>query len=98
MAEKPQKLKFPKCEGYGVETLDYGNVSDTHYISFSDQAEKALSKAEQEGAKATLEKIERMIQGTSTINALEGGVVALECYYINADAFNRLKAELEGKK
>ena len=61
MAEKPQKLKFPKCEGYGVETLDYGNVSGTHYISFSDQVEKALSKAERAGAKAERERIHQDI-------------------------------------
>ena len=88
MPEKPQKLKFPKCEGYGVETLDYGNVSGTHYISFSDQVEKALSKAEQEGAKAERERI------LEAIRIVCGEFDDEEAYAIE----ERLKAELEGRK
>ena len=90
MTEKPKKPRI-LCEECGTT---FNTVSE-----MQNHEERCgwYQIGKREGAKATLEKIERMIQGTSTINALEGGVVALECYYINADAFNRLKAELEGR-
>ena len=84
-----EKLKFPKCEGYGVETLDYGNVSDTHYISFSDQVEKALSKAEQEGAKAFKIHFKEWMKGH--------GYAVGDKRYIAFDK-EELAAELEGRK
>jgi hypothetical protein len=41
--------KFPKCEEYGLECLDFGNVSGTHYISWSNKVEQALTQAESKG-------------------------------------------------
>ena len=54
-----------------------------------------LNDAFEQGKLAVLNEMDKLIMGTSTIDALEGGVIALDCYYIHADRYNKLKSQLE---
>ena len=95
-----KKPKFPLKAGVWHKEM---------YLERIAQLEKELSegneiifKAGYEQGKLDLFKeVEQLICGTSTIDALEGGVIGLDCYYLNADRFNRLKSQLsksEGAK
>jgi hypothetical protein len=59
---------------------------------------KALENAKEQGKLELFKEVEQLICGTSTIDALEGGVIGLDCYYLNADKFNRLKSHLSKSK
>jgi len=67
-----------------------------------EQCEKScpfVSQHKMEGKLAVLNEMDKLIMGTSTIDALEGGVIALDCYYIHADRYNKLKSQIkDGEK
>jgi hypothetical protein len=87
--------KFPLCEKYFDRKIVIAPGEKWEDTLFERNiVEPALSKAYEQGKLDLFKEVEQLICGTSTIDALEGGVIGLDCYYLNADKFNRLKSQL----
>ena len=81
----PEKPKFPKCAGYKLKVLQMVPKGACYCVNDAIKIEKALSKAEQTGAKAERERI------LEAIRIVCGEFDDEEAYAIE----ERLKAESE---
>ena len=83
------------------DTRLWDEIDEEEAREWREEATELLTPAYEQGKLDLFKEVEQLICGTSTIDALEGGVIGLDCYYLNADRFNRLKSQLsksEGAK